>query len=371
MNIIFLQQDTGRLYGAEQATLNLAARLREEAGLAPFFLLIQETRLNPVADDLRKALAAQSIPFKEIQTRHAFSLPLVRSIRRHIETNQPCILHANGYKANVHACLAAHGRCPLVSTVHGWLNRPDPKERFYAWLDLQFLRRFDRVITLSSYYEDFLTARGIHPDRLRRIPSPLPAVYGRDAVPGVPHHSSRPLTFGLPGRLSSEKNHALLLDALALLRNQHPEAAARLRVLLAGDGPEKTNIENQIRTLHLENIVTLSPFIPREEFFQTIDALILCSRIENFPLSILEAIAAHKPVIATRVGGIPDLINDHTGLLIPSGQPQALADALLHALNHPDDLAERAQRAYADAQSRFSETACTQAHLQLYRELRS
>jgi len=366
MNILFLLQDTGRLYGAEQATLDLATRLQQEPGCNPSFLLIGETRLNQPTHDLQQQLEERGIPFHTHAVAHPFSFSLIRAIRRHLKAQGPSILHCTGYKANLHGLLAAASTdIPLVSTVHGWLNRPDPKERFYAWIDLQCLKRFDRVIALSSYYRDFLLQHDIPTQRLRLVHSPLPPGrnnLGRDAVPSV-------LSLGTLGRLSTEKNQHLLLQAFQLLRERDPATAARICLLIAGDGPEKDALQQFIHEHKLADAVTLAGFMPRDEFFRAIDVFILCSRIENFPLSILEAIAAHKPCIATRVGGIPDQLDDQSALLVPSDDPEALAGALAQAVHHPERLATLAHRALEKAQRDFSEQAWIQAHLQLYREL--
>lgn len=364
MKIIFLQQDTGRLYGAEQATLDLACRLRDEPGFLPSFLLIHESRLTMPANDLQHQLTECRIPFTVLHTDHPFSLRLIRAIRTCIA--EPCILHCTGYKADVHGWLAGHGRCPLMATVHGWLNRPDLKERFYAWLDVQFLKRFDGVVALSQYYRTFLIGSGIPAERLRLIHSPLPApktMYTPFPKPGIC------LTIGTLGRLSTEKNQELLLNAILLLRRKHPEVTERLRVLIAGDGPEKGRLEAFIKMHALEGIVTLCDFMPREVFFNTIDVFLLCSRIENFPLSILEAVAAHKPVIATRVGGIQDQLDDQSGILVTPGNPQVLADAMLFVLNHPDAMKRFSENALEQCLAKFSVSSWIQKHIQMYREV--
>ncbi|MDD2237793.1 MAG: glycosyltransferase family 4 protein, partial [Kiritimatiellae bacterium] len=354
---------------------DLATRLKQETGCNPSFLLIGEARLNLHAHDLQQQLEQRGIPLDTHTIAHPFSLSLIRAIRNQLKAQAPCILHCTGYKADLHGLLAAAGsNIPLASTVHGWLNRPDPKERFYAWLDLQCLKRFNRIIALSTYYRDFLIQRGIPSQRLRLIHSPLPAS-GRAIAPNSP--SSSPgkdaapdiLTLGTLGRLSTEKNQHLLLRAFLLLRERDPTSASRIRLLIAGDGPEKTALQQFIHQHNLDKAVTLAGFLPRDEFFRAIDVFILCSRIENFPLSILEAIAACKPVIATRVGGIPDQLDDQTGLLIPSDDPPALADALAQAVHHPERLDTLAHRALEKARRDFSEQAWIQAHLQLYREL--
>lgn len=324
MKIVFLLQDTGSVYGAERATLDLACGLIAK-GVAVHVLLIVETRLDLSRSKLQEAFAAVGIPFSTVTTAGRFSRRLVSEIRAALVAQQAAVLHSVGYKADVHGCLAVRGtKIPQVSTVHGWLNRPDLKEQFYAWLNIRAFKRCARVIALSRFYEKLLVSMGV--PRVEYLPTgfAIPVAAG----PASP--AGNPITFGILGRLSWEKNHAMFLEAAAKLRERGVDA----RFLIGGDGPLEENLNSQISNLELP--VEMTGYIAAEKFFERISALVICSRIENQPLVVMEAMARAIPVIATNVGGLPDLVEDGaTGRLIPSGDAEALADAMADFAGEP------------------------------------
>ncbi len=366
MRIVLLLQDTGKVYGAERATLDLAAGLRA-AGEEVTVLLIEETRLGPGASDLRDALRGLGLPFRSLPVAGRLSFALVQAVRATLRDLRADVLHTTGYKADLHGRWAAGWgrRWPVVSTVHGWLFRADLKEQFYGWLNLQALRRCARVIALSRHYEEMLQARGVPRARLVRIPS------GFDPArcpPGPWPADGAPYTIGLAGRLSEEKNHDLFLRAA----RRALDGGARLRFLLAGDGPLRATLEARCAELNLAAHVEMPGFLPREAFLSRVHAVALCSRIENLPYSILEAMAWARPVLATRVGGLPDLVEDGvTGWLVESGDEAALAARMM-------ELAADAERARAlgaagrrKLEREFSVGAQIAAHRGLYRAVAS
>ena len=141
MKVAFLLQDTRGLYGAEQATIRLVAGLAS-AGISVHVLLLHETRLGEGVSPLAEALKAQA-PVTEIPVCGRFSRSAILRIREEIAAGQIDVLHSTGYKADWHAGLASKwgGLFPVVSTVHGWLFRWNPKERFFQATKLWGCRR--------------------------------------------------------------------------------------------------------------------------------------------------------------------------------------------------------------------------------------
>lgn len=325
MKIVFLLQDTGQIYGAERATIDLARGLHAR-GCETTVLLIEESRLGQEDSKLRTTLLEAGLPVTSLPTAARFSLALARRIRAEVDRLGARVLHSSGYKADIHAWLALRGsRIAHVSTVHGWLNRPDPKERFYGWLNVQALQRCRRVIVLSRYYEVLLRARGL--EQVERIPTGMDLATTRPAGP-----RSGPFTLGLLGRLSWEKNHPMFLAACARVRDTRPD----VRFLLSGDGPLQAEIAQEVQRLGLQEVVERTGYLATEVFFARVDALVLCSRIENLPLVAMEAMARGIPVLATRVGGIPDLVEDgRTGRLVALDDVNALAAAMREVADSP------------------------------------
>jgi glycosyltransferase involved in cell wall biosynthesis len=366
MNVCFFLQDTGSVYGAERATLDLAEGLRRQ-GANVTFALIEEVRFD-LETGLRDELKRRGMAVMFLPCRRRCSRTVLNALRAHVALLRTDVLHCVGYKADVHAAWAffRESRPALVAAVHGWLERPDWKERFYGWLDRKALRRFDAVIALSRFYEQRLAEAGIPRQRIVRIPSGLP----REVLPALEEtqhrNSDGAFTVGLMGRLSWEKNHAMLFEALGILKRQN----IRVTAYVAGRGAERTRLLERARQFGISDQIQWLGYAPQDRFFPLIDAMILCSRIENLPYSILEAMAWRRPVIATRVGGIPDLVVDgETGYIVPPDDAIALADKIKWLTERPEVAQEMGRRARERLEQEFLSDRAVREHLALYERL--
>ncbi|MFH0908167.1 MAG: glycosyltransferase [bacterium] len=356
MIIAYLLQDTGAVYGAERATLDLATGMAEH-GVDVRILLIRESRLGLASSPVDAAFRERGLSVIAVETGARFSIGLVRRIRRILSQQDVGVLHTVGYKADVHGLLARR-RIPQVSTVHGWLFRSDLKERFYGWLNVCALKRCARVVVLSRYYEELLRQQGV---MTIRIPSGLDA----SGFPDVSSHHGT-FTVGMMGRFSEEKNHPMLLSAAKRLI----ESGVTIDMLLAGDGPLRGSVEAEIARLDLRHVVKVKGYVPREDFLGSIDVLALCSRIENLPYSVMEAMACGLPVIATNVGGLPDLVEDGvTGHLVASDDDVALAARIASVAKLPDVSAAMGQASRAKVKREFALERMIASHMDLYRAL--
>jgi glycosyltransferase involved in cell wall biosynthesis len=161
---------------------------------------------------------------------------------------------------------------------------------------------------------------------------PLPVPERRrmlDAL-GVPEGA---FVVGIVARLSRVKDHATLLRAIASLRDRIPT----LHCVLVGEGPERASIETLAGALGIGDIVHLAGERAQPPNLHGLfDVSVLCSTTEAFPNSVLEAMAASRPVVATDVGGTPDAVREGTtGLLVRPGDPAGLADAILRLYQEP------------------------------------
>ncbi|MBP7829436.1 MAG: glycosyltransferase [Kiritimatiellae bacterium] len=365
MRIAFLLQDTGRIYGAERATLDLARGLRS-AGVEVAAWLIEESRLGLEKSQLKAAILDAGLPCVALPVQSAFSRDLLRALREKAGSERPDIVHTIGPKATVHAAWALRGRLPLVTTVHGWLFRPDLKERFYEWLELRAFRRFDRVITLSRHYEHWLAAR-VGAGRVVRIPSGFQTRGEAESVAAVGDRGHSLLKFGMLGRLSWEKNHELFFRAA----RRFLDGGGAARFLVAGEGPERARLETLRAELGLETDVEMAGYAASEEFFRNVHALVQCSRMENLPYSIMEAMARERPVLATRVGGIPDLIEDGvSGFLVEPGDEAALAERMTRLADDPGLVVRMGKAGREKLEREFATGKNIEDHIKLYTALR-
>lgn len=325
MTIAFLLQDTGVLYGAERATLALIRGLRD-AGFFVLVLLIRETRLGIRHSRLEEACYACGIKTVLIVSAGRVSLTVVRQVRHAFEESKADVLHTVGYKADIHGGVASGwGRLfPVVSTVHGWLFRPNLKELVYQWLNLFALRHFTQVVVLSQWYEHYVESRGVRKTVLIRPGLRVDCIPSEPESSTVLDEGSMPFSFGMLGRLSEEKNHAFFLSAACTVAT-NPEMS-NVRFLVAGEGPLRSALEHQTVKMGLANIVEFAGYLSSHEFFRRIHVLVQCSIMDNQPVSMLEAMAWKKPIVATDVGGLPEmLVDQESGYLIRHGDTTTLA----------------------------------------------
>ena len=369
MNVVFLLQDSRSLYGAEQASLHLLAGLKA-AGAGVQAILMKELRLgdapSPLADALRSL-----VPLVEFPVRGRWSPALVRQIRETMDSSPSAILHSTGYKADWHAAAAsdAGARFPLVATVHGWLFRRNLKERLFQELDLRSLRRFSRVVVLSRFYESYLRRRGFHPLQIARIPTGVqPDQWiDRPAAQSLWSQPNAPFVFGALGRLSQEKNHALLLRASAILAKELDCSPRPWSIRIAGDGPSLPALRRLARRLDVADRVAWLGWTESKSFFPSVHVLVQPSRVENQPLSVMEAMAWMRPVVATRSGGLPELVlHGETGWLVPDRDPRALARAMKLCLVSPERSRDAGERGRSVLERNFSFAQMVDDHLGLY-----
>jgi glycosyltransferase involved in cell wall biosynthesis len=173
----------------------------------------------------------------------------------------------------------------------------------------------------------------------------------------------QPATGLVVANLRAYKGHGHLLEALARL----PDPP---HVRLVGDGPERGALEQRVAQLGLQACVSFEGQTPHAaRLYEDVQFAVLCSLEEGLPNAVMEAMAAGVPVIATAVGGVPELVEDGvTGLLVPPGDPGALARAIAVVSADPALRARLGRAARARVAAR-SWPACREAHVQLYREL--
>jgi glycosyltransferase involved in cell wall biosynthesis len=273
------------------------------------------------------------------------------------------VVHSHDAYTSVYGTLCARiaGVRGVIASRRSWYS-PHLQGRILRANRLAY-RFADRVVGNSPSVSRLVESEGgVTAARIVTIPNfldeaafePMPVAERRRQLDelGVPEFA---FVVGIVARLSPVKDHATLLRAIASLRDQ----IHGLHCVLIGDGPERAAIESLATTLGIRDIVHLAGERTQPPNLHWLfDVSVLCSTSEAFPNSVLEAMAAARPVVATDVGGTPDAVHQGTtGLLVPPSQSSRLADAILRLYQEPALRAKLGNAASAAARAGYSASA--------------
>jgi glycosyltransferase involved in cell wall biosynthesis len=294
------------------------------------------------------------------------------ALRDHFRRLAPQLVHVHsGVWPKTALAARAAGVPHVLHTAHNGFPHGEPW--FYRALYWWGARHSDLVVAVSPSLRDFLVNCARIPeqriitvvngvDDARFAPGPRSGVLRRRF--GIPDDT---LLIGCVARFRPVKNHALLIDAVARVRATLPN----VRLVLVGDGPLRTEMEEQAQRLGLADAVIFAGTVmDPTPVYRDLDAFALTSVSEGTSISILEALASGTPVIATAVGNNPMLLaHGACGELVPSGNVDALASALHRVLTDPDYRASMAKAAREHVLEVFSLSAMIDAYERLYRQI--
>ena len=373
MKILYVITRGGR-GGAQQNVLSLAAGM-QRAGHEVMFAcgdaqgwLVESVRRLGLEPRHLKALERSWNPLK--------SLALIGEMRTLVAIDQPDLIHfhsSNSLFGAIGAYILGVYRPKLVFTVHGWSilhpgwRRSTVLKLAYGVVMKSLMRLVDRVIYVCQFDRDWGLVRGLTPAKKSVvIPNGLPGEKGfadraqarRDL--GLADES---FTCGTVARFDYPKNLDLLVSALA----QCPG----LDGVLIGDGPEKNRLTRQINAAGLADRVRLLSDVPEASALMPgLDCFVLCSRLEGLPYAVLEAAAAGTPIVATKVGGVPEIIEHGvSGRLVNPGDAPALAQEIHWVADHREEAARLAEAARDKVQREFSEQGMVKKMEFLYESL--
>jgi glycosyltransferase involved in cell wall biosynthesis len=271
------------------------------------------------------------------------------------------VLHGHGAKGGAYARLAAARRALRVYTPHGgslhyrWSS---PTGAVYLALERALLRRTDLFLFESAYGLDVFRAKVGDPGAAARVVHN--GVSEAEFAPVAPDPQATDLAF--IGELRALKGIDVLLEAIALLA----QGGLPVTATIVGDGPDRAALQAQAAAQGLATRVRFVGAKPARAGFALGRLLVVPSRAESLPYIVLEAAAAAVPLIATRVGGIPEIFGPDAADLVAPGDPAALADAIRAALQHPNTASDAALRLQARVRAGFSAGAMAQAVLAGY-----
>ena len=313
---------------------NLAASPRIETTIATF-------RRTAATDSSRFVAAAEQagVEVEIIPERFRFDPRVIALLRDVVTRREPQIVQTHSVKSHFLMRLSGVWRQRPWAAFHHGYTSTDLKMRAYNQLDRWSLRRAARVVTVSQVFAGQLTRRGVEPERISVLhnsidPGYAAAVSERDvselrARLGITDRDKVILSVG---RLSREKGHTDLVKALKYLVDQPSQVNAKL--VIVGDGPERPRIERTAAALGIQDRIILAGHAgDARPYFALADVFALPSHSEGSPNVLLEAMAAGVPVVATNVGGVPEIVTHNvSALLVRPHDPQSIAASIGLAL---------------------------------------
>jgi glycosyltransferase involved in cell wall biosynthesis len=279
----------------------------------------------------------------------------------------PDVVHTHGYRPDVvDAPVARRLGIATVTTVHGF-TAGGWKNRAYQILQRRAYRRFDAVVAVSRPLASSLARRGIQQEQLRCVPNawfggppPLDRAEARRAL-DLPPEGFR---IGFVGRLDPVKGPDLFLEALALLGDLPVEAS------VVGSGPLRESLEERAAALGARRVRWHGLVQDMGRLVRALDVLVLSSRSEGTPIVLFEAMAAGTPVVATRVGGVPDVVGPGEALVVEP-LPVEIARAVREVHAEPEAAQRRAEAARARLAECFAREPWIRRYERIYREAMS
>lgn len=281
----------------------------------------------------------------------------------YLRRNRPQVLQAFLFHSYVIAAPAARlAGVPVL--VAGRRSLGDYKKNRHLALAVERLatRWTDSVVpNAQAVADDVRCNEGVPDSKITVIPNGMPPRDFEQATPAAVE-TALPLVVCV-ANLSAHKGHRYLLDACALLRSRARECT----LILIGDGPERTALMSQAERLGIDARflgarTDVAPFLARA------DVVVLPSLHEGFSNAVMEALAAGRPVVATSVGGTPELLRGR-GMLVPPADAEALADGLQHLLDNRELANELGRQGRAWARANLSVKAMADRYVSLYRKL--
>jgi glycosyltransferase involved in cell wall biosynthesis len=311
-----------------------------------------------------------------IDERFRFDRQIVEKLKRVVEHKKPDVIQTHNVKSHFIMRLSGLWReIPWVAFHHGYTTT-DLKMRAYNQLDRWSLRKAHRVVTMNKVFAKQLMQAGANGEGMRILHNAIDVESILNVNPDEATKLKNKLSIAPEesviiaiGRLSLEKGQIDLIRGFAKFL-QKP-ANLKTKLVIVGKGPEQERLEQEINSLKIkEQVIFAGQVTDVKPFYAIADVMVLPSHSEGSPNVLLEAMAANVPVVATSVGGVPEIATDkENALLVEPRNSEALAQALSQLLNDK----ELARKLATNAQQRVIKNHSPQSRLrsllEVYREL--
>lgn len=348
--------DSGGLYGAEKMLLSLCKyQIDTKIPCCILSCGVPDEAEKPI----EKEAKTMGIPIFSIRMEPGLNYSGMKKVWEFISTENFNVLHSHGYKFNILLALTkpVHSNVKILNTAHGYLApKPWSKLWVYYLLDKLSRIRLDATVTVSEEYRkpnQYYIPNGISGSSVAQIEKE--------------NLNNDKIRLLMVGRLSDEKNHALAIDAFKKISTSIPEVELRF----AGDGPLKDALKAIAIDSCLESKITFLGFVKEiESEIVNSDLILMPSKTEGLPITLLEAMKLHVPVIASKVGAIPDVLNDNPAFLLNKTSSDELAKSVINWFNLDASQKRTLLKSnFETFQSRFTAEAMGKAYESIYKQL--
>ena len=354
---------SGGMYGAEVMLLNLASA-QKRLGCDPIIGVFRNA-LHPhleIADEADRRKLQVAI----FECNGRFDRKLLRAIREFVRDRDISLVHGHGYKPDIYGYLSARAvGIPFVATCHLWTGAT-LLIRFYEFLDSFILRRAQAAVGVSDAIRQIVERSGVPRANISTIYNGTDFSRFRAAAPTLRADlgiGDRVL-IGTVARLEEQKGLEYFIRASREVLSELPDAL----FVVVGDGSQRSRLDGLIRQLGLKSrVLLLGHRNDMPGVYASLDLFVLASIDEGMPMTILEALALRKPVIATAVGAVEKLvIPEQTGLLVQPRDVPALRDAMLRCLRNQSFAQTLGKNGQEHVQTFFSAQGMARKYVELY-----
>lgn len=360
------QIDAGKEWrGGQRQSLFLAKELKRK-GLPFFFIVQPESPLH------QKACEAE-LPVLPFKIRNEFDLPAILRLAWAMKRKKCLLVHFHdAHSAAVGSVAASLAKVPF-RIITRRVDFPLKKNYFSR---RKYMKNVDAIIAISEGVKKVLVEGGVDPENVEVISSGIDfssfeedssALTSKDYLHCEFSFAVDDYLVGIVAHLADHKGHQYLIQATKILKQQAP----KIKTIIVGEGPLSMELDRQAKELDVEDIIFFLGFrkdIPK--ILSSLDLFVLSSHLEGMGSSILDAMASRLPVVATKVGGIPEVvINGETGLLVPPRNPSALARAILRLYSDKTLASRLGQKGYELVHRKFSAEAMADKVVRLYEKI--
>lgn len=329
MKILHVIDSTG-VYGAEVMLLNLMME-QQRMGHVPVLVSLEVDGDSVMAEGgLSDEARKRRVNVIRYPSGRGYSWSVAKGLFNLANTQEVAILHSHGYKGNI--LLGSVPRrlrsVPIVSTIHGWtaVSRLS-RVWWYVMLDKFFLRRMDATVSVSpaACVRSRMAQSFVVPNGMELLKFPDRRVLA-DSEPEIMRFCNDAFVIGVISRLSDEKGLEYLITAVEEL----VRSGCNLKAVIIGDGPQRESLQRRLDSRGLTDRILLAGYKSQaHRYLPLFDTFVLPSLTEGLPMTLLEAMQAGVPIVASRVGGIPGLLKEGAlGLLVEPGDAKGIMTAI-------------------------------------------